>query len=133
MAEKAEGTFDVTSWDEQPVSGLDDETVSVTRAHFGQRFAGRIDAETLTDTVMAYRDDGTADYVGFQRVVGKVDGRAGSFVLRLVGAYDGSEARGATSVVPGSATGELAGLRGTGTNVAAQGSEGVYTLDYDIE
>jgi hypothetical protein len=105
----------------------------VTRARFGQRFAGGIEADTLTNTVMTYREDGTADYLGFQRAVGDIDGRAGSFVLQLIGAYNGSEARATTSVVPGSGTGDLARLRGSGTNAVAMGGLGSYTLEYDLE
>jgi len=80
MTHHAQGTFAGTSWNEEDASGLKG-TLKVTRATFGQRFAGGIEADTLTDTVMTYREDGTAYYLGFQRVGGTIDGRAGSFVV----------------------------------------------------
>ncbi len=131
MSEHAEGTFEVTSWSEEPAEGLDG-TAKVTRATFGQRFSGGIEADTLADTVMTYREDGTADYLGFQRVLGRLGGRSGSFVLQSVGSFDGKVARTDVTVVPGSGTGELAGLRGTGTAEVPMGTSGTYALDYDL-
>jgi hypothetical protein len=131
MTDHLEGTFEVTSWNEEPADGLE-QAGKVTRAKIGQRFAGGVTAETVFDTVMAYREDGTADFLGYQRIVGRVGGREGSFVLRSIGTFDGKEARAATSVVPDSGKGDLAGLRGSGTSVAPIGPSGTYTLDYDL-
>ncbi len=131
MTEHVEGTFEVTSWSEQQAEGLDG-TAKVTRATFGQRFRGGIEAETVSDTVMTYRADGTADYVGFQRVVGRLGGRSGSFVLQGIGGFDGKVARTELTVVPGSGTGELAGLRGAGAAEVPLGTSGTYRLDYDL-
>lgn len=131
MTDHAEGTFEVTSWNEEPGDGLD-EAGKVTRARIGQRFAGGITAETVFDSVMTYRDDGTAEFLGYQKVVGRVAGREGSFVLQSIGTFDGKEARARTSVVEGSGKGELAGLRGTGTSAAPIGPSGTFSLDYDL-
>ena len=132
MTEHLEGTFEVTSWSEEPAEGLDG-TLKVTRATIGQRFSGGIEAETLTDTLMTYREDGTADYLGFQRLLGKIGDRSGSFVLQGLGSFDGSVARADLSVVPGSGTGDLTGLRGTGTAEVPMGSSGTYALDYELD
>ena len=46
--------------------------------------------------------DETADFVGVQRIVGRIGGRSGSFVLfQTAGTFDGKEAKGRLSVVPG--------------------------------
>jgi hypothetical protein len=127
----AEVVFEVTSWAEEQAGGLEG-TMKVTTARIGQRFKGDIEAETVTDTVMAYGDDGTADYVGYQRVSGRIGDREGTFVLQSVGRFDGSEARSALEVVPGSGTGQLTGLRGTGSAVAPTGSTGAASLDYEL-
>jgi hypothetical protein len=65
-------------------------------------------------------------------MVGRLGGRSGSFVVETNGVYEGGEARTTWSVVPGSGTGELAGLRGEGGAVAPGGPNGTYTLDYDL-
>src|ERR1019366_1157095 len=48
-------------------------------------------------------------------------GRSGSFVLLSTGAYADGEAKTSWQVVEGSGTGDLAGLRGQGSSVAASG------------
>ena len=131
MSVKVEGSFEVTSWSEEQASGLE-ETGKVSRATIGQRFDGGIEAETIADMVMTYREDGTAEFVGYHRVQGRVEDRAGSFVLQATGGYDGSAARTNFEVVRGSARGELAGLEGRGSGSAAHGSTGVYRFDFDL-
>ncbi|HEY2562716.1 MAG TPA: DUF3224 domain-containing protein [Acidimicrobiales bacterium] len=131
MSIKVEGSFEITSWDEDQGGGLEG-TGKVSRATIGQRFAGGIDAETIADMVMTYGDDGTAEFVGYHRVQGRVEDKAGSFVLRARGVYDGTNARTSFEVVPGSARGELAGLQGSGTGSAGHGSMGVYSFDFDL-
>lgn len=131
MGEELDGTFEVTSWSEEPAAGLEG-TAKVSTARIGQRFTGGIEAETVADMVMTYRPDGTADFVGHHRVLGRVGRRGGSFVLRANGTYDGTEARTNFEVIPGSGTGELEGIDGTGSGAAAQGSTGAYRFRLDL-
>jgi Protein of unknown function (DUF3224) len=131
VTEHVEGEFEVTSWSEEKASGLDG-TVKVTTARIGQRFSGGIEAETFLDAVMTYRHDGTAVYVGHQRVLGTVGGRSGSFVLQGIGTFDGKEARTNLEVIRGSVTGGLVGLRGSGSSVAPIGSRGTFSFDFEL-
>jgi hypothetical protein len=131
MTRRVEGSFEVTSWSEEQSGGLE-ESAKVTTAAIGQRFHGDIEADTVSDTVMTYHEDGTAEFVSYQRVVGRVGDRTGSFVLRGFGHYDGTEARTEFEVVPGSARGELSGLAGRGTAVAGHGSTGTFGFDLDL-
>jgi hypothetical protein len=82
---------------------------------------------------MMYRGDGSAAFVGLERVVGRIAGRAGSFVLQRVGVFEGGLAKESYSVVPGSGTGELRGLRGDGTTAVGHGNEHPMTLTYELE
>lgn len=102
-------------------------------ASIGQQFSGGIDAETVADLVMTYRENGTAEFVGYQRVHGRIGERSGDFVLQSIGGYDGTTARSQLTVVPGSATGALAGLAGTGASEAPAGSTGTFTFTFDDE
>jgi len=83
---------------------------------------------------MAYGDDGSAAFVGLERVVGKIGDRSGTFVLQHTGTFDGKIAKADLSVVPGSGTGDLAGMTGRGSFEAGMGSDGVRSLelDYDV-
>ena len=129
--ETLQGSFEVTSWSEEPAPALEG-TAKVTVASIGQRFSGAIEADTVADTVMTYREDGTAEFVGYQRVQGRIGDRDGSFVLQSIGSYDGSVARSQLTVVPGTATGELDGLTGIGSSEAPHGSTGTFTLQYEL-
>jgi hypothetical protein len=68
--------------------------------------------------------------VGLQHVAGSIGGQTGGFVLESVGDFDGGEAKGTWTVVTGSGTEELAGLRGEGHFRAPRGSEASFELDY---
>ncbi len=81
---------------------------------------------------MFYREDGVTTYVGYERVVGKLDGRAGSFVVQVRGTHQEGKVDASLSIEPGSGTGDLYGIRGAGTLIW-QGNEGAVTLDYDFE
>jgi hypothetical protein len=84
--------------------------------------------------LLCYRPDKTADFVGLQRISGRVGDRSGSFVLlQTAGTFDGDAARGELSVVPGSGTGDLRGLLGTGEFNAPHGGEASLSLEYDFE
>jgi hypothetical protein len=127
---EASGSFTVMSWDEDTYAELDGGG-KLTKARVSFGFSGDLEARGDWDAVMCYRQDGTARFTGFQRTVGKLDGREGSFVLRADGTFEGGEARSQWQVVEGSASGDLAGLRGTGSAVAG-GPGGTFTFDYEL-
>ena len=91
------------------------EGTRLTRASVTQHFKGDIAGEGTAEWLMAYHPNGTARFVGLQLVDGEVAGRHGTFVLETAGEFDGGVARWEASVVPGSATGELAELSGRGS------------------
>ena len=129
----AEGTFRIQSWDEGPYAEVDGAP-KLTRAHVTSRYGGGIEGEGTSETLMFYPEETTATYSGFERVVGRLDGREGTFVLSGSGTYENGAATTRWSVVPGSGTGELSGLRGEGGFVAGQGADEVaYRLDYDLD
>ena len=96
-------------------------------------YTGDIQGESTVEFVMAYRDDGSATYVGMERVVGSLGGKTGSFVLQSAGTFEGrASRRPAVSVVPGSGTGDLSGLTGTSREEARANEEHAFLLDYEI-
>jgi Protein of unknown function (DUF3224) len=116
---KATGSFTIKSWDEQPFAELEGGP-KLTQARVTTTYTGDLDGEGTSTLVMAY-DGADASYAGYERVVGSLGGRSGSFVLRLAGGFEQGAARTDWTVVEGSGTGELAGLRGEGGYVAKQG------------
>ncbi|MGH8868741.1 MAG: DUF3224 domain-containing protein [Actinomycetes bacterium] len=131
MTTHATATFEVKSWEEQDYDQVEG-AARVTRATVLMAFAGDIEGDGTVEYLMTYADDGTAGYVGQQRMHARIAGREGAFVVQAVGAFRDGVARSTWSVVPGSATGGLRGLRGEGTAEAPKGTIGTVTLDYDL-
>ena len=132
MSTKAQSTFKIESWDEQPYVETDGGR-KLTRASVKQAFDGDIAGEGRAEWLMCYRPDETADFVGLQRVVGRVGDRSGSLVLESTGTFDGKEAKGPMTIVPGSGTGDLEGIVGKGEMVAPLGGEPIVALDYRFD
>jgi hypothetical protein len=82
--------------------------------------------------LMAGATDGTAVYVAIERVDAAVDGRKGTFVLRhsALGSAAGGDMR--VDVLPGSGTGELAGLTGELTIAKSDADEHTYAFEYQL-
>ncbi|MEP6599714.1 MAG: DUF3224 domain-containing protein [Actinomycetota bacterium] len=126
MGDSLNATFEVASWDETTVDeGAD--LGKITRASVTRRYQGGVNGESVTEWLMAYRLDGTATFVGIERVRGSVGGRDGTLVLQHVGEYTDGVARAALTVLPDSGTGALAGVTGEGRFTADP--KGSVTLD----
>jgi hypothetical protein len=130
---KATAKFKIQGWDEKPYAEIEGGR-KLTQASVKQALSGDVEGEGAVEWLMCYRPDKTADFVGLQRIVGRVADRSGSFVLvQTEGTFDGRQAKGRLSVVPDSGTGDLEGLRGTGEFSAPHGGEPSFSLHYDFE
>lgn len=120
-------TYEPQAYDE-PAGGPNLVEIRVT-----ETFSGDIEGEGTVRFRQVVRKDGSASFVGVERVVGHIAGRRGSFVLQDSGTLEGTTVRGEWFVVPGSGTGDLAGLRGEGGFTAELGQRASITLDYWFE
>ena len=77
--------------------------------------------------------DGSASFVGIERVAGTIAGKQGTFLLQDSGIVSGDTVQGDWFVIPGSGTGELTGIRGKGEFHADLGEGARVYLDYWIE
>jgi len=107
----------IASWDESPVEESGDGS-KLTRAQVQLSDGEQGLASGSAGMLAYYRPDGTSSYVTVMRLSGILDGRAGSFVLRGEGTFDGTTASGRMTVVTGSGTGGLAGITGTCESVS---------------
>jgi hypothetical protein len=128
---RASGKFTVVGGGEAPVSDL--EGVRTTRVEGRQRFEGDLEGDGSVEWVMCYLPDRSAGFAGFQRVEGSLGGRTGSFVMESTGHHDGSASTGGWRILPGSGSGELAGIRGTGRFDAPGGQVVAYELDFTLD
>ena len=127
----ARGRFAIKSWDEKPYSE-GDGLPELTKASVEKTFTGDLEGEGHVEYLMMYRNDGTAAFVGLERITGRIGGKSGTFVLQRVGAFENGEAKENYSVVPGSATGELTGLKGQGDSAVGHGMEHPFELSYEF-
>ena len=105
----------------------------LTRIHVEESFSGDITGDGVVEFLQAARADGSASFVGIERVTGTVAGRTGTFLLQDAGTVQDNIVSGDWFVVPGSATSRLAGLRGTGGFRANLGESAQVHLDYWFE
>jgi hypothetical protein len=132
MKQNANARFAIKKWDEKPYSeGAD--LPKLTRASVMKTFTGDIEGEGHVEYLMMYRADGSATFVGLERIDGRIGDKTGSFVLQRTGAFEGGQATETYSVVPGSATGELRGLVGDGSSSVGHGMEHPFVLSYELE
>jgi hypothetical protein len=112
-----------------------DQTVvpALVEIRLVETFAGDIDGESPVRALQVQRDDRSASMVSMQRFHGRLGGRRGSFVLQGSEIVENGKIRATWFVVPGSATGDLSGLRGEGgfEGQFGKGSDG--TLEYWFE
>ena len=132
MSTSVTGTFEIDGWNEKPYD--EREGTKLTRTRVTKTFHGDVEGESTAELLMAYgAREGSAAYVGLERIVGRVNGRKGSFVLHHNASGSRGERSATWSVVPDSGTGELRGLKGEARiSIEADGGHS-FTLDYDFE
>jgi hypothetical protein len=106
---------------------------TLTRIHVEESFSGDIEGTGVVEFLQAADASGSASFVGIERVTGKIAGREGTFLLQDAGTVAGKVVSGSWFVVPGSGTGQLAGLRGEGGFRANLGEGAQVHLDYWFE
>ena len=129
MSTQIKASFDVTNWDEHQFD-VRAGAGKLTRANVTKTYTGHIEGDSVTQWLMAYAEDGTATFVGLERINGTIDGRQGTLVLQHVGAFEGGAAKAELSVLSGSCSGQLAGTTGGGDFIADPA--GRVTLDVTL-
>lgn len=134
MGTHIETKLQIKSWDEQPYLELEDGRKFTRASVVLSGSQDDFQADATWEALMYYASDGTSSYTGLMHVVGRLGDRSGSFVLQGDGTFDGTRASGQSRVVPGSGTGDLAGLSGTSASVSTHADYPYMplTLDYEI-
>lgn len=131
MKQTANARFAIENWDEQAYSEGQD-LPKLTRVRVTKTFTGDIEGEGEVEYLMMYRSDGSATFVGLERIIGRIGARSGTFVLQRSGVFEEGQAKETYSVISGSATGDLQGLLGDGTSAVGHGMEHPFTLSYEL-
>jgi hypothetical protein len=126
MSHHARGTFDVK------LNPQNSHEESIGRMTIDKQFQGDLEATSkgeflgVQDTVK-----GSGGYVAIEKVIGKLNGRDGAFVLQHSGTMKRGESLMKVSVVPDSGTNQLMGLQGSMTIRVEKGKHS-YEFDYTL-
>jgi hypothetical protein len=126
-AQRATGPFDIQ------VSQQEDRTdPAITRYLFDKQFHGDLEATSKGEMLATGSSKGTGSYVAMEIVTGKLRGRTGTFALQHSGTMVDNAFTLIVTVVPGSGTGELAGLAGKINIIIAPGGKHSYDFEYTL-
>jgi hypothetical protein len=123
-------TATVASWDEKAYDEAPD-TAKAAEARITYTYEGGLTGEGRARLLLAYAGQ-EAEFVGLERLTATLDGREGTFVTSQTGSFRDGVARWTWQIVPGTATGALAGLTGGGTGEAPMGNKATLTFEYDL-
>ena len=127
MPNHAKGSFDVTI---TPQEGAAD--APVTRMLLYKQFHGGLEAIAHGEMMAAHEPlTGAGVYVAIDRVTGTLDGRSGSFLMAHRGIRNADGQSLDIVIVPGSGTGQLAGITGT-IGIEIVGKEHFYSVEYAV-
>lgn len=130
MSKRATGTFNLDRWEPEPPYDERDG-MKLTRIYIAKSFRGDLEGTSDTHITTVHTTTGPAAYVGIERFQGALHGRKGSFILQHSAGGVGGVPWLTWKIVEGSGTDELAGLRGEGQIIVADGNHS-FTLDYDL-
>ena len=130
MNQHAHGPFDVKLGKLEPYNNGDG--AGIARMSLDKRFHGELEATSQGEMLSCGSAKDSGGYVAIERVSGSLHGRLGTFALQ----HNATMTRGAPAlniiVVPGSGTGELAGLSGRMNIVIAADGAHSYEFEYSF-
>ena len=110
-----------------------DPDARLGRMAIDKQFHGALEAASKGEMLSTGSARGSGGYVAMERVTGVLGGRHGSFALQHHATMDAGTPILDIIVVPGSGTGELAGLTGRMMIHIAPGGAHSYDFEYEIE
>jgi hypothetical protein len=108
-----------------------DDAIAYGRVHIDKTFTGDITG-TSTVEMLSVQAEGGAGYVALEHFEVQIDGRAGTFALLHCATMEGDRPWATWPIVPGSGTGELAGITGEGQIIIAADGGHTLVLRYEL-
>ena len=130
MTLHATSAFTITGW--EPTTIDDRDGVSLTRTKVTKTFTGDLEGASVAELLMAGAPNDSAAYVGFERIEGKLNGRAGSFILHHNAVSARGEQSATWTIMTDSGTGELEDISGAAQIVIDADGGHTLILDYDL-
>jgi Protein of unknown function (DUF3224) len=130
MTLQATSAFTITDW--EPTTIDDSDGVSLTRTKVTKTFTGDLEGTSVAELLMAGAPNDSAAYVGFERIEGMLNGRAGSFILHHNAVSVGGKQSASWIIMANSGTGDLQGISGAAQIVIDADGGHTLLLDYDL-
>lgn len=130
MSSQIECTFKIESWDETEFS-KSKEGPQLHRASVTQSYSGALEASSTIEYLMTTFRNDFSKFVGFEEIIGELEGKSGSFILNHTGTHEDGEAKSTFEIIPHSGTGELEGISGKG-HYEATDDETIFKLLYEF-
>ena len=111
LDQTAEAVFQITEAEETPFSESENGP-KLTKGNFVLAYQGELRGEGILEELKVHFTGKRAAIYGLQRITGHLGDLSGSFVLKHEGRFANGIVSVKQTVVPGSATGDLKGLRG---------------------
>jgi hypothetical protein len=125
----ATAPFSNDRYEEEPYGEADGAEVS--RVHISRTFTRDLEGSSTAELLIA-KSEGGGGYVGQDQITGALRGNSGSFVFQHAGLMGPEGITNTGTIVPGTGTGELAGITGEGTMLADDQGNHTLTLDYEL-
>lgn len=130
MSNRITCQFKIENWEETPFNEHSDGP-TLTQAGVSQTYTGELEGKGILKYLITTFDEDFSRFIGTERIVGELDGRAGSFVLIHKGTHEEGVAKSNFQIVPDSGTGELSGISGEGSFEATH-EKSALTLEYTL-
>ncbi len=131
MKSSAECTFKITGWEEEILSERESGG-ALKRAHVAKSYQGPLEGQGVVEYLMLYQADGSARFLGYETVQGRLADKSGSFVFEHRGTFKDGTVDSEWSIVEGSGTEALSGIRGSVQFSAGHQEEYSITLVYEL-
>jgi hypothetical protein len=125
----ASAPFSNDRYDEEPYGEAGG--TELERVHISRTFTGDLEGESTAELLIA-KSEGGGGYAGHDRITGTLAGKSGGFVFQHTGLMGPEGITNTGTIVPGTGTGELAGITGDGTMLADAKGNHTLTLDYEL-
>ena len=126
MTHSARGSFTIDHQESTPAPW---DGGAMSRTRFTKTFSGELVGSSVVETIMLKGDgDGPMAYVGLERIACAVGERTGTFLLLHSATANGAEHTTLWTIVPGSGTDDLRGIRGTFQIL----DQHAFVLEYDL-
>ncbi len=125
----ASAPFTNDRYDEEPYG--EEAGAELSRVHISRTFTGDLEGGGTAELLIA-KSGGGGGYVGHDRIAGTLAGKPGSFVFQHTGLMGPDGVTNSGTIVPGTGTGELAGITGEGAMLADEEGNHTLTLDYEL-